>query len=438
MAIKDFMLAPQTNEQDDTATATISKKKPSIIYEQVEGNENDCDFVIKRTTSRTEQFLVIILSQGYAYIKQGDTVENLTSEKYVKFVADIPGESLEIETSWLKNLKRGKEFYEGALMPSINNKTIRNLITKKIGINRVKEIVNEIKYSYNDRNLFALMTAVPAITKYWDEQTLNAPSYRCTQVLENMLYMWDSFGIEWSRKYLDNLMMSNLNVNYSYYDLGWILPGKSKDIPWSMVNRGLIKTSADNPVVFDPEALIDYIIYDICRQGFADSGKYFINAWFDDIKMQNDIYGKIKDKYPEHLMSHHDQLAYLSRLKKQQIDAEKWELAVARMKDYEYEAQNSRLVIICPKTPQDMRDEAQMQQNCLAAYIQRVIDGERMIFFLRDKKNIDQSIVTIEVYPDGRVGQVLAKNNKRPDIDYIDFVSSWAKAKKLNYKYDVA
>ncbi len=148
--------------------------------------------------------------------------------------------------------------------------------------------------------------------------------------------------------------------------------------------------------------------------------------------MQLDVYGKIRDKYPEHLSSLHDKLIYLKALKSEKIDAKKFSIAVSNMCKYEYSPDFSKYCIISPKTPEDMLIEAQQQQNCLASYIKRVIEGERLIFFLREKKNIDDSVVTIELYPNGTVGQVLAANNKEPNIECLKFVAQWVK------KYDLS
>lgn len=50
-----------------------------------------------------------------------------------------------------------------------------------------------------------------------------------------------------------------------------------------------------------------------------------------------------------------------------------------------------------PNSTQDIKDESVSQNNCVASYIDKVIDGECHILFLRKKDNPSQSLITIEI-----------------------------------------
>ena len=63
----------------------------------------------------------------------------------------------------------------------------------------------------------------------------------------------------------------------------------------------------------------------------------------------------------------------------------------------EYEITHKDYKFFYPKTTQDIKDEAVQQQNCVASYIQRVINGDCDILFLRKKDFPNKSAVTIEV-----------------------------------------
>ena len=78
-----------------------------------------------------------------------------------------------------------------------------------------------------------------------------------------------------------------------------------------------------------------------------------------------------------------------------------------------------------------MADEAIAQSNCLRSYTNRVIDGSSKIYFLRKKNYPDQSLVTIEVSPEGQIRQVKAKFNREPRKNEFEAVASLAKAKNL-------
>ena len=68
-------------------------------------------------------------------------------------------------------------------------------------------------------------------------------------------------------------------------------------------------------------------------------------------------------------------------------------------------------VFIYPNTPEDIKDEAVQQTNCVAGYIEDVLAGKCDIVFLRNKNTPKQSLVTIEV-KNNQVVQALRAFNK--------------------------
>lgn len=75
------------------------------------------------------------------------------------------------------------------------------------------------------------------------------------------------------------------------------------------------------------------------------------------------------------------------------------------------EWKNDKYAFVYPKTVQDIKDEATRQNNCVASYVDKVIDGHCHILFMRNKDNIDHSLVTIEVR-DNLVVQAKGKFNR--------------------------
>lgn len=65
--------------------------------------------------------------------------------------------------------------------------------------------------------------------------------------------------------------------------------------------------------------------------------------------------------------------------------------------DKHYECSFGDYVFIYPDSTQDIKDEACMQNNCVASYIDEVLNGNCHILFLRKKSNPKESLVTIEV-----------------------------------------
>ena len=92
------------------------------------------------------------------------------------------------------------------------------------------------------------------------------------------------------------------------------------------------------------------------------------------------------------------------------------------MKDFEGEVND--YIIKAPDCQQDLIDEGQMQSNCVGSYIDKVINGTSMVFFMRKKKTPDQSLVTIEVR-NNELAQVKARFNKQPSDTEMDAVNTW-------------
>ena len=79
-----------------------------------------------------------------------------------------------------------------------------------------------------------------------------------------------------------------------------------------------------------------------------------------------------------------------------------------------------------PNCTQDIKDEAVQQNNCVASYIDRVIDGECHIMFLRRVKEPNKSLVTIEIQ-NGRIVQALQRFNDPLTADQQEAVDAWNK-----------
>ena len=81
---------------------------------------------------------------------------------------------------------------------------------------------------------------------------------------------------------------------------------------------------------------------------------------------------------------------------------------------------------IYPKCTQDIKDEAVQQNNCVASYIKRVIEGDSHILFLRKRHQLDKSLVTIQVR-DGKIVQALQRFNHPLTKEQEEVVDKWNK-----------
>lgn len=149
-----------------------------------------------------------------------------------------------------------------------------------------------------------------------------------------------------------------------------------------------------------------------------DKMEYLLTELCDYANMMSTISPKF-DKYPKHFLTTH-QIAVrnYNRLKKEFSE----QLFKQRI-NKDYECTYKDYVFIYPDCVQDIRDEAVSQNNCVASYIDRVIDGNCHILFLRKKSSPKDSLVTIEMR-DNKIVQAKRRFNypvTKEDQEAIDY-----------------
>lgn len=179
-------------------------------------------------------------------------------------------------------------------------------------------------------------------------------------------------------------------------------------------------------VGYTPKSLLNYIdylaTYEAINIGY---GCGILN----DIKDNCDMLSKMSDKYdkyPRHFLSSHQITSRTYSRWKQEYNEELF----AKRVNSKMEAIIGNYKFIYPKTTNDIKQEAVMQSNCVASYIDRVINGECDIILMRDKNNIDNSLVTVEVRG-GKVVQArqrfnesVTENQQKALNKYEEYLSS--------------
>ena len=136
-----------------------------------------------------------------------------------------------------------------------------------------------------------------------------------------------------------------------------------------------------------------------------DDMSFLLRELYDYANMMNQLSPKF-DKYPRHFLTTHKIASRnYNRMKKEFSE----ELFKKRM-DKQYECSFGDYIFIYPESTQDIKDEAVQMSNCVSSYIDKVIDGQCHILFLRKKDKPDESLITIEVR-DNRIVQARRKFN---------------------------
>lgn len=152
-----------------------------------------------------------------------------------------------------------------------------------------------------------------------------------------------------------------------------------------------------------------------------DDMDYLIREIYDYAKMMDTISDKW-DKYPRHFLTTHKiACRNYNRLKKEFSE----DLFKKRI-NKDYECTYKDYVFVYPDSTQDVKDEAVQQNNCVASYIDRVIDGNCHVMFLRKKDNPEKSLVTIEIRHN-RIVQARIRFNDPVNKEEQEAIDYWNK-----------
>lgn len=175
-----------------------------------------------------------------------------------------------------------------------------------------------------------------------------------------------------------------------------------------------------NDFGYTTKALMNYIDFLKTFEAMEDIG-YIMKELYDYASMMHRISPKF-DKYPRHFLTTHKIACRNYNRLKQQFDEEDFQKQI----DKGMEKSFGDYCFIYPESTQDIKDEAVQQNNCVSSYIQKVIDGECHILFLRKKDQPDKSLVTVEVKR-GQIVQALQRFNNPLSDEQREVVDKWNK-----------
>ena len=373
------------------------------------------DFCIERTTAKTRQLIVIMPScKGY-YVKsfkgEDEYIEELTPELYSKFTSGMP--ELELPTGfWIKKVKSGKAFCE-LLLKAIKNETYVEMVKYHLAP-KFEDLHLDGWGNLDNHDDIKAYKTHPAL--YREFVNHNKAKKLLVTSPESIKDMIDDFGLNNVRDFLEQFELSLVDIDTGYY--GGFKRGYGRDV----------KFYPDMEMEY--KAFRDYVLYQSVFMGYGKTINTFFTEWRDSIRMQRDIYKKIKEKYHDNLPLWHHQLSYKATCMKEQIDTRKMEemVKLATL----YQGTSGKYVFIAPTCKQDFLDEAQMQQNCLASYVSKFVDGDCIIMFMRDKKEPTQSLVTIEIRKDDegnytKINQKYQSRNRNCTAEQSDAIDKWLK-----------
>lgn len=90
--------------------------------------------------------------------------------------------------------------------------------------------------------------------------------------------------------------------------------------------------------------------------------------------------------------------------------------------------------VVIPTCAKDIVDEGKNMHHCVGNYVDRVVDGEDYIVFIRHKDSPDKCYITCEIYPSGQIGQYfLAYDNYIHELADHEFKNAFVKHLQENW-----
>lgn len=164
-----------------------------------------------------------------------------------------------------------------------------------------------------------------------------------------------------------------------------------------------------------------------------EKGVKNINLYADYLEMADKLNYSIKSKkrlFPKQLKASHDKLAKkLDIIENMETNFGVY-LRYLELSKYTFE--DDKFIIYPAPTVEDIIEEGRQQNNCVASiYLKKYKNKETEIYFIREKKNLIKSLITLE-YRDGKVKQKELANHKTDFTgSQIEFIDKWIKFKKI-------
>lgn len=427
--VMSMMLANGLKIQDFAKTAKELKNgtlKPVTtvkVKEQIQWNVallKYPDIVIERKTAKTHKQLAIMPSCQSMFIKNVKTndVEPLTESNYMSFTSGMGTIEITDKDFWITSILPGKIFYND-LAVCMNNPTYIEMVKAHLAPTIHRVVFNYNRSALKDDKIEAYKKRSILYKEYLNTPVKDLVITNYCSFVDDMV---EAFGLQNTRDFLNTLSISLITPKTNGYCVSDYTNQFANAYRRQLNPDDKYYTSCRPRYNMDYKVFKDYVLYSSVRMGFADNLKRFWDMWNDALQMQEDLYGKVKEKYPADLPMYHNQLAYKTRLNRVIIDNNKM---IKRTEENKYlEMEIDDYVFIIPKNRTDFYDEATQQANCLASYVEKYANGECSIVFMRKKDTPTESLVTIE-YRDNKVTQKYQAHNAPCTKQQADIIDIW-------------
>lgn len=424
LSIKDYL---QLNIDKTTKKSKPTEYTFSLIF------DNGSDFIIQRDTSRgIKRQLCFIASDNLLFIRDPKSKKDspITSKTQIENFLQNDSSLQQIgefknkyfQCSYIDNFS-----YRLLNLHSKIYETFRQLV--KYGINP-DEYISTSNYNKNreldqlnnlDFNKLSKIIKICQDDKVLLDRKDKEYNKQLNTDFVTFLYsIYDKYSIDYVRLFLD--IYNNSDSRVEPYINDYVEDDLKVYYVWRRFNNLLENYNLDF------RRFCTYLFQDLYSQGIPEIDNRILELYDDTLSMQVNIYGKVKEKYPEHLKEFHDRACLIFNLNEEYFREQK----ILQLKEHNknLEFSNKEYIIVCAKTSQDLIEEGINLHHCVGSYVNKVNRGDCSIFFLRKAEEPDTSLITIEVIDD-EVLQVRGLCERLMDDEERNFFNKWLKEKKL-------
>lgn len=135
--------------------------------------------------------------------------------------------------------------------------------------------------------------------------------------------------------------------------------------------------------------------------------------------------------YPKNLTELHDKFEQELTIKENMEIVTKIYERFLDLSNYIYE--DATYIIYPAPQFEAFSEESKMQHNCVRQYAERHANKETEIYFMRDKNNMEKSLVTVE-YTNGKIIQKEQKSHEKTTKEQSEFLDKWLRFRNRKRK----
>ena len=374
--------------------------------------ENNTDFIINKKTNRIDKDYVILISQSIYCIKDNkrNTVKNLQNSNIANttnnFFKDLQKPLKLTKVEWIDEID------------TTSGKDINGFISCSTLVEIAKNGLYKAYEDSGNRDMFIFL--------YRRAKQLN-----CEKLFNYTIELFNKndFVANYGRIiHFAFIIADKTNYNNGKYFLE--LVKETGILGKYYTNFDIVEDIIYNKDFnLELNRVLEYITQGFVKQGITILDTQILQTYYDYLQMEYEMFGKIKDKYPSYLKTQHDITVNKYNVWKQHKNDLKIFDNSQQNQCLEYKDNN--YTIMLPKNSAEILDEAIQQHNCLASYINRIAENQTIVLFMRDNKDLEKSLVTLEI-KDNKVKQAKQVLNSKIDKKQKDFLVKWCKEKEIN------